>query len=146
MNVTKLSLVPLQQASLCLDCDMITAAHTHCLSCGSMALLNIARTLNGEEHAGTAPQALAKVAGIASLRDFEPQRNAVQDCQRRTIHFVDEYVPSRQVATQSYTDRQSPNRWHSLRQFAAVVHRAVTVVLVVTFVHVGDMWVLVSRF
>lgn len=48
MNTSELSLVPLQQASLCLDCDMITAAHTRCFACGSVALMSLARTLNGD--------------------------------------------------------------------------------------------------
>jgi hypothetical protein len=51
MNTSDLSLVPLQQASLCLDCDMITAAHTHCFACGSVALMNLARTLDGNASA-----------------------------------------------------------------------------------------------
>jgi hypothetical protein len=46
MNNSNIDLVPLQQASLCLDCEGITAAHTTCLCCGSQALLNVARILN----------------------------------------------------------------------------------------------------
>lgn len=46
MNTYDVNLVPLQQASLCLDCEAITAAHTSCLCCGSQALLNIARILS----------------------------------------------------------------------------------------------------
>jgi hypothetical protein len=46
MNTSPICLVPLQQASLCIDCETITAAHTNCLACGSKALLNIARVLN----------------------------------------------------------------------------------------------------
>lgn len=46
MNSSKLSLVPLQLASLCLDCEMITPAHGRCIACGSAALLNVARTLS----------------------------------------------------------------------------------------------------
>lgn len=46
MNTSNLSLVPLQQASLCLDCETITAAQTNCHACGSRALLNIARALD----------------------------------------------------------------------------------------------------
>jgi hypothetical protein len=46
VNNSNISLVPLQQANLCLDCEAITAAHTNCLCCGSQALLNIARILN----------------------------------------------------------------------------------------------------
>jgi hypothetical protein len=41
-----LSLIPLQQASLCLDCETITTTHTNCHACGSQALLNLARALN----------------------------------------------------------------------------------------------------
>jgi hypothetical protein len=46
VNKHEINLVPLQQASLCLDCEAITAAHTTCLCCGSQALLNIARILS----------------------------------------------------------------------------------------------------
>jgi hypothetical protein len=46
MKSSKLSLIPLQLASLCLDCDMITPAHGRCVACGSVALLNVARTLS----------------------------------------------------------------------------------------------------
>jgi hypothetical protein len=52
MNKSGLSFVPLQQASLCLDCEMITSAQTHCFACGSVALMNLARTLNGNAAAG----------------------------------------------------------------------------------------------
>jgi hypothetical protein len=71
MNFTKLSLIPLQKASLCLDCETITAAHTHCFACGSAALLNLARTLNGGEFARPLPGTLTAV-GISTRRDFEP--------------------------------------------------------------------------
>lgn len=45
MNSDSPSLVPLRHASLCLDCDVISAAQTNCIACGSSALLSIARTL-----------------------------------------------------------------------------------------------------
>ena len=45
-NSPALSLIPLQLASLCLDCEMITPAHTRCTACGSVALLSIANTLS----------------------------------------------------------------------------------------------------
>ena len=48
MNTSELSLVPLQQANLCLDCEMITASQTRCFACGSVALMSLARTLNGK--------------------------------------------------------------------------------------------------
>ena len=41
-----LSLIPLRQASLCLDCETITTARTDCHACGSRALLNVARALD----------------------------------------------------------------------------------------------------
>jgi len=46
MKISELSLVPLRYASLCLDCETITAAHINCHACGSRALLNVARALN----------------------------------------------------------------------------------------------------
>lgn len=47
MTTSELSLVPLREASLCVDCEMITASQTRCLACGSVALMSLARTLNG---------------------------------------------------------------------------------------------------
>jgi len=35
MNNSNPSLITLQQASLCLDCEMLTAAHKNCLACVS---------------------------------------------------------------------------------------------------------------
>jgi hypothetical protein len=52
MNISNLGLVPLRQASLCLDCEMITAAHTNCAACGSSALLNVARALSRPGYSG----------------------------------------------------------------------------------------------
>lgn len=46
MKTENLSVVPLRQASLCLDCEMITIAPTSCLACGSDALLSISRALS----------------------------------------------------------------------------------------------------
>ena len=46
VNSFNLNLVPLRQASLCLDCETITTTHTNCHACGSQALLNVARALN----------------------------------------------------------------------------------------------------
>lgn len=46
MNTSNLSLVPLRQASLCLDCETIMTTQTNCHACGSRALLNVARALN----------------------------------------------------------------------------------------------------
>jgi hypothetical protein len=46
VTTTNYSLVPLQQANLCLDCETITASQANCFACGSRALLNVARVLN----------------------------------------------------------------------------------------------------
>lgn len=46
MNSSGSSLVPLQLASLCLDCEMITPTRGRCTACGSVALLNVARMLS----------------------------------------------------------------------------------------------------
>jgi hypothetical protein len=46
MNSSTQSLIPLQAANLCLDCETITAAHARCVACGSVALLNVARALS----------------------------------------------------------------------------------------------------
>jgi hypothetical protein len=48
VNVFNLSLVPLRQASLCLDCETITTADTNCHACGSRALLNVSQVLDRE--------------------------------------------------------------------------------------------------
>jgi|ERR1700722_8622562 hypothetical protein len=68
MNSSKFSFVPLQQASLCLDCDMITCAHTHCSACGSIALLNLARTLDSGSHILASH---ATMGNLAHQRSFE---------------------------------------------------------------------------
>ena len=54
MNKPNPSLIPLQRASLCLDCETITPAQKSCLACGSAALLNIARALGGPQYPGIA--------------------------------------------------------------------------------------------
>jgi hypothetical protein len=69
MSTSNLSLVPLQQASLCLDCETITTAQTNCHRCGSRALLNLARaldqpcyrTLFRPDHAGIAAMAHKRI-------------------------------------------------------------------------------------
>ena len=54
---------------------MITAAHTHCFVCGSTALLNLARTLNGGESTNSMPGAFTAVANISAGRT--PSREAM---------------------------------------------------------------------
>jgi hypothetical protein len=72
MNTSELSLVPLKQASLCLDCDMITSSHTNCLACGSAALLNLARTLNAGRAVSPIARKLSVVASNSSRHAREP--------------------------------------------------------------------------
>lgn len=50
MKSANLSFVPLNQASLCLDCEMITEAAQFCAACGSSAIMNVARTLGQPRH------------------------------------------------------------------------------------------------
>lgn len=105
MNSSKLSIVPFRQASLCLDCDMITAAHTHCFVCGSAALLNIARTLNGEDDA-------VMPTMFAAGSNLSPH-----------VFAADTVAPA---------EARGAYRWQPLRGIAAVVHRAITVALIGT--------------
>jgi hypothetical protein len=43
-----LNSIPLQNAVLCADCDMVSdSPHDHCLVCGSRSLFNISRLLGG---------------------------------------------------------------------------------------------------
>jgi len=46
MKPTNRNFVPLNQASLCLDCEMVTAAPNCCPACGSGALMSISRALS----------------------------------------------------------------------------------------------------
>jgi hypothetical protein len=83
MNTSELSLVPLQQATLCLDCEMITAAHTRCFACGSVALMSLARALNGD----TSTQQLPKEIFVVKKNSPRPKQPAAFDgvrCQRRS--------------------------------------------------------------
>jgi hypothetical protein len=56
MNTSELNIVPLQLASLCLDCEMITSGRANCFACGSAALLDIARALDGDKHGSRVPR------------------------------------------------------------------------------------------
>lgn len=64
MNNSNPSLIPLQRASLCLDCEVITPAHKSCLACGSAALLNLARALSGSRYAGITGLSNTAMAGV----------------------------------------------------------------------------------
>jgi hypothetical protein len=64
MNKPNPSLIPLQRASLCLDCEVITPAQKSCLACGSAALLNVARALSGPQYPGIAGLSNPAIAGV----------------------------------------------------------------------------------
>jgi len=64
MKIAELSSVPLQQASLCLDCENITAGNTGCLACGSKALLNIARTLSRPGYISLVPRNETRISHV----------------------------------------------------------------------------------
>jgi hypothetical protein len=126
MNTSKLSLVPLQQASLCLDCDMISAAHTHCFGCGSAALLNLARTLDGRRYSDLMPRANVTATNVSPLRAFEPI--SIRDRNRQHRPIMAECLPFPQTVRHA-ADSRTGYKWSSLREVAAIVHRAMTVAL-----------------
>jgi hypothetical protein len=67
-SISNLSIVPLRQASLCLDCETITTAHTNCHACGSRALLNVARALDQQ-----GPAHLVRARRTAIVQISEPR-------------------------------------------------------------------------
>jgi hypothetical protein len=68
MNSLDSGVVPLQFASLCLDCEMITPTRGRCTACGSVAVLNVARMLSrpGAIHLPHGDN--SRVADVASNR------------------------------------------------------------------------------
>lgn len=68
-NVDRLDLnaVRLQQAVLCVDCEVISdSPSANCLVCGSLSLLPLARVLNGEERPGVAAAGQQRETGQQS--------------------------------------------------------------------------------
>jgi len=128
MNVSKLSHVPLQHASLCMDCEMITAAHTHCCACGSAALLNLARTLNGGEDFTRMPRAFAAVANISNAPSFESR--ATVSAESRTRPLAGECVPFPQISAEIAAEAGDFRQPYSTRKIAAAVQRAMTIAIV----------------
>jgi hypothetical protein len=126
MNVSELNLVPLQHASLCMDCEMITAAHTHCCACGSAALLNLAKTLNGAEDFTPMPRAFAVVGSVE--RSFAPLRASCISSRRPRSFGGGKCLPfpSAEVAA----DAGNVRRMLSFREFAAAVQRAMTIAII----------------
>lgn len=127
MNVSKLSLVPLQHASLCMDCEMITAAHTRCCACGSAALLNLARTLNGGEDFTPMASAFAPVATISDRRTPEPRTTYSGALRPRPLA---ECLPFPQISAEIAAEAQDARRPYSLRKVAAAVQRVMTITIV----------------
>jgi hypothetical protein len=129
MNTSKLSLVPLGQASLCLDCDMITSAHTHCFACGSVALLNLARTLNGGEYSSQMAGTHAAGTGTSGGRMIEmPALCSPQP--RWPRRLGGECVPFPHATPTINAETRHARGWHSFREVAAVVHRALTIAVI----------------
>ena len=122
MNTSDLSIVPLKQANLCLDCEMITAAQTHCVACGSAALMNLARTLNGETRTNAAPLALT-VASIANGHAFPPQTFRLRQHRRAAAKCVS--FPRAEQTVAAGISVGSAGWRRSLREIAAVVQRTV---------------------
>jgi hypothetical protein len=128
MNISKLSLVPLQRASLCLDCEIITTAHTHCLACGSAALLNLARTLNGND-ATPMPKGLAEVVSISARRRLESQKSpSPAPRQRHRISREGTRLP--QWSVEPDQERTRLQGGDLLREIAAAVYRAMPLHLI----------------
>lgn len=128
MNVAEFSLVPLQKASLCMDCDMITAGHTHCLACGSAALLNLARTLNGETYNDLAPQMAAKVSQGSGARAFEGR--PILNTPSRSPHRSSQNIPFPLISGGIGTKRPGARRWSSPLRGVAALMRTMTVAVI----------------
>jgi hypothetical protein len=51
------NLIPLQQAVLCANCEVISdSKNGHCIVCGSPSLLNLARVLSGSNRTAEKPR------------------------------------------------------------------------------------------
>ena len=79
-----LNAVPLQNAVLCADCDVVSdSPHDICMVCGSRSLLNIARVIGGRlptEHVSLVAEEAAAVASRELVLSFpkphRPRRRA----------------------------------------------------------------------
>jgi hypothetical protein len=61
------NLIPLQQAVLCANCEVISdGKNGRCVVCGSPSLLNLARVLNGSNHRVERPRAWGRRARAAA--------------------------------------------------------------------------------
>lgn len=123
MNTSELSIVPLHQATLCLDCDMITVGGSHCRACGSVALLNLARTLNRHSSAGSMPVRFVEMARVAQSRTLE-QHHVVSTRARRSRHVLNQGTAMSQVSNEPGHQRHGARRPHSIRELACIMRRA----------------------
>lgn len=130
MNSSRLNFVALRQASLCMDCDLITEAHTRCFACGSAALLNVAKALSGDESADYGP-----VIGSAVIKKHgrHPQPGPLLcETEGRTSHSsYGELVVFPQIAgMRDRNSRSLRGLRRSFRDVAAMVQKAITVSII----------------
>ena len=66
------NLIPLQQAVLCANCEVISdSKNGHCVVCGSPSLLNLARVLDGPSRKTEKVWARSRRAGVVCHRGSE---------------------------------------------------------------------------
>ena len=132
MNTSKLNHVPLGQASLCMDCDTITASHTRCLICGSVALLNVAKALNGDEYADPLQMGITPMASIPAQRAHQSRVMYTADARMQMNHRpIGEPLTFPHIRP-SISDQDGADSYGwlgSFREVAAIVHRAMTIVI-----------------
>lgn len=128
MNASRPSLVPLQHASLCMDCEMITAAHTHCSACGSAALLNLARTLNGGDDFIPMHKALATVASTSEGQSSESRQVSVTPSRRP--YPVAACVPFSPISSESAAEAKELRWRYPLREITSALQRVMTIAVV----------------
>lgn len=64
------NLIPLQQAVLCANCEVISDSRNgHCIVCGSPSLLNLARVLNGPNHQAEKAWVGSRKVRMSTCRD-----------------------------------------------------------------------------
>lgn len=132
MNASTLSLVPLQQASLCLDCDMITTGHTYCSACGSTGLLNLARTLSGRKCSAGRPDGFTAVAPVSLVTILNSELPQVGIWRSAT---PDDETPRFDKVSAVCEAKQQRKRWrYLLREAGSVIHRVATVLIAVAIV------------
>jgi hypothetical protein len=141
MNIEKISLVPLQQAFLCMDCEMITAANSRCIACGSAALLNVAKALNGDEYAEPMQPELVTVASVPARHVRQAKVLYATGSRMKSNHrSIGELVAFPLIhSDRAKSDEVNLNTWWgSFQEVAAIVQRAMTIAVFV-FLLLGPM-------